>query len=413
MADHGPQTAGGCHLRSGAGRGNAPACHDVPNRALIAIAAALSFAFLACAPKTENVTRGTTPAGGDILVGEFGSLTGAQETFGTSTHDGIMMAIDEINEKGGVNGRKIKIITEDDESNPDEAANAVTKLISENKVVALLGEVASSASLAAAPIAQADHVPMITPSSTNPGVTKKGDCIFRMCFTDEEQGQALAEFIAKNLGARRVAMLTDVRSDDSKGLGRVFEQRYTKLGGRIVARASYTSDDSDFRPQLTSIKPSNPEVLFVPGYYTNIGPIARQARELGITVPLAGGAGWESPKLIEIGGKALDGCYYSNHYFVDDSAAIVRNFVDKYRQRFGVKPDSMAALGYDAARVLADAMRRAKKPDGSSLRDAIAATKNFPGVTGTITLGPDRNPVGKKVVIEEIRNGQLRRPPSL
>jgi branched-chain amino acid transport system substrate-binding protein len=373
---------------------------------LTTAAAVLALALTACTPKGEAGSE-AQGNGKEILVGEYGSLSGSEGTFGTSTHNGIMMAIDEVNTAGGINGRKIKVITEDDQSKQEEAANAVTKLISQDNVVALLGEVASSSSIAAAPIAQANKVPMITPSSTDPEVTKKGDYIFRMCFTDDYQGQALADYVAKQLGVKRVALLTDVKSDYSQGLARVFEQRYNADGGQIVARASYVKGDNDFRSQLTSIKPSNPEVLFVPGYFTDIGQIAQQARDLGITVPLVGGDGWESPKLIEIGGKALEGCYYSNHYFADGPAPAVRDFVNRYKQRFGGKPDSMAALGYDAARVLADAMKRAKKIDGPSIRDAIADTKNFQAVTGTITFGPDRNPIGKKFVIEEIRNGQL------
>lgn len=367
---------------------------------------ALALLVAACGPKSE--TGGTTPPGGrEILVGEYGSLTGSEATFGTSTHNGIMMAIDEINSNGGVHGRKIKIITEDDQSKAEEAANAVTKLISQNGVVAVLGEVASSSSLAAAPICQADKVPMITPSSTNDDVTKKGDYIFRVCFTDSYQGQALGRYVAQQLGVKRAAIITDVKSDYSQGLAKWFEQTFTQLGGQIVARASYAKGDSDFKAQLTEVKGSNPQVLFIPGYYTDIGQIAIQARDLGITAPLVGGDGWESPKLIEIGGKSLEGSYYSNHYFYGDPSPVVSDFVSKYKARYGETPDAMAALGYDAARVLADAMKRAKKIDGPDLRDAIAATKGFSGVTGSITLGPDRNAVGKKVVIEEIRNGQL------
>ncbi len=375
------------------------------NRILTLAAAVLALVFTACPPKGES--GGPASGGNDILIGEYGSLTGAQGTFGTSTHNGIMMAIDEVNGAGGINGRKIKVITEDDQSKQEDAANAVTKLISQNGVIALLGEVSSSSSIAAAPIAQRNKIPMISPSSTNPEVTRKGDYIFRMCFTDDYQGQALANFVVQQLGVKKVAMLTDVKGEYSQGLAHVFEQRFTQLGGQIVSRARYANGDSDFRSQLTSINLSNPQVLFVPGYYTDIGQIAQQARGLGIIVPLVGGDGWESPKLIEIGGKALDGCYYSNHYFANDPAPTVRNFVNKYKLRFGANPDSMAALGYDAARVLADAMKRAKRIDGPSIRDAIAATKDFPGTTGTITLGPDRNPIGKRLVIEEIRSGQL------
>jgi branched-chain amino acid transport system substrate-binding protein len=304
-----------------------------------------------------------------------------------------------------VNGRQVKVITEDDQSKADEAANAVTKLISQNNVVAVLGEVASSSSLAAAPICQSNQVPMITPSSTNERVTQVGDYIFRMCFIDPYQGEAMANFVSKQLGMKRAAVLIDVKSDYSTGLAANFERVFVANGGGIVGKQSYAQGDSDFRSQLTTLKSVNPEVIFVPGYYNDIGQIAIQARDLGMQMPLAGGDGWESPKLIEIGGKALEGCFYSNHYHVDDPSPAVRGFVQKYQERYGAKPDALAALGYDAARVLADAIGRAGTTDGPKLREAIAATQNFSGVTGNITLGPDRNPIGKKLVILEIKNG--------
>ena len=365
-----------------------------------------------CPPKGESGAAGGSGGGnGEILVGEFGSLTGAQATFGQSTHEGITLAMEEINAAGGINGRKVAVKTEDDQSKQEEAANAVTKLISQNNVVAILGEVASSASLAAAPICQSNKVPMITPSSTNDEVTKKGDYIFRMCFVDSYQGENQAKFAAKwcekNGKPKNVAILTDVKSDYSQGLGKVFTQTFTGLGGKVVATNSYSNGDSDFRSQLTAVKAANPSLIFVPGYYTDIGQIASQSRDLGITQPLLGGDGWESPKLIEIGGKALEGSFYTNHYFVGDPAPNVRDFVTKYEKRWGHKPDALAALGYDAMKVLGDAMKRAKKIEGASLRDAIAETKDVLGVTGRITLGPDRNPIGKKLVVEQIKDGQL------
>ena len=345
----------------------------------------------------------------EIVIGEYSSLTGSEATFGQSTHNGITLAFEEINAGGGVGGRKLRVIAEDDQSKADEAANAVSKLIASDNVKAIIGEVASSNTLAAAPICQSAHIPMITPSSTNPEVTRKGDYMFRMCFLDSYQGPVLARFVANDLHLRRVAVLTDVRSDYSRGLAEEFERVFKPLGGTIVAAQSYSKGDSDFKPQLTSIGAASPEIIFVPGYYNDVAPIAIQARELGIGVPLIGGDGWESPKLLEIGGKALEGCMYSNHYHSDDPAPIVRNFVQRYSHRFGARPDSIAALAYDAARVLADAIRRAgPKLDEKSLRDALAATRDFPGVTGTITFGTDRNPIGKKVVIEQIRNGQLK-----
>jgi len=377
---------------------------------LISIAV-LSFGLLGCPPKESGGNTTTAAGSGDILIGEYGSMTGPQATFGQSTHNGIMMAADEINAAGGINGRKIKVLSEDDQSKPEEAPNAVTKLISKDNVLAVLGEVASSASLAAAPICQSNKVPMITPSSTNPEVTKKGDYIFRICFTDSYQGEYQAVFADQwcttNGKPKSVAMLTDVKSDYSQGLKTVFTAKFTALGGQIAGTQGYAQGDSDFKSQLTAIKATNPSVLYVPGYYTDIGQIAIQARDLGITVPLLGGDGWESPKLIEIGGKALEGCFYTNHYFYGDPKPVVSTFVQKYKERYGQTPDSLAALGYDAMKTLADAMKRAAKLDGPSLRDAIAQTKGLVGVTGTINIDADRNATGKALVIEEIRNGQL------
>jgi len=369
----------------------------------------LAVALAGCPTKNETGGGGGNAAtnGGDLLIGEYGSLTGAQATFGQSTHNAIMMAMDEINAAGGVNGRKIKVLTEDDQSKSEEASTAVTKLISQNSVLAVLGEVASSNSIAGADVCQANKVPMITPSSTNPQVTKKGDYIFRVCFTDDYQGENIARYAATQLHIKRAAILTDVKNDYSTGLTSTIERVFTSLGGQIVGKSSYSNGDNDFHSQLASIRATNPEAIFVPGYYTDVGQIAIQARELGMKQPLLGGDGWESPKLIEIGGRALDGSMYTNHYFYADETPVVRNFVQRYKDRYGAIPDGMAALGYDAARVLADALKRAKKLDGASIRDAIAATRNFDGVTGTITIGPDRNAVGKKIIIEEVKNGQL------
>ena len=353
----------------------------------------------ACQPNNQS---------SEIVVGEFSSLTGTEATFGQSTHNGITLAFEEINAAGGIGGRKLRVITEDDQSKAEEAANAVTKLISSNQVAAIIGEVASSNSLAAAPICQSSKIPMISPSSTNPDVTKKGDYIFRMCFLDNYQGPVLARFTLNDLHFKRAAMLIDVRSDYSRGLAEAFEKVFTASGGTIVATQSFSKGDSDYRPQLTAIQAASPQIIFIPGYYNDVAPIAIQARDIGIRVPLLGGDGWESPKLLEIGGHSLEGCMYSNHYHSDDPTPAVREFVQKYQQRFGARPDSIAALAYDAARVLADGIRHAGPNfTNRSLRDALAATRNFPGVTGAITFDANRNPIGKKVAIEEIKNGQL------
>jgi len=273
-------------------------------------------------------------------------------------------------------------------------------------VVAMLGEVSSSRSLAAAPICQANGVPMISPSSTNPRVTQVGNYIFRVCFTDPFQAEVGARIAWEILKVKKVAILSDVRNDYSVGLQTFFRQHFKGYGGEVVAEQSYSEGDSDFRAQLTQIKSANPEAIYVPGYYTEVATIARQARELGITVPLIGGDGWDSPRLWEIGGEALNGCHFSNHYSVDDPSPAVQKFVADYRKRFNQVPDALAALGYDAARILADAMKRAGSPKGDKVRDALVQTKDFPGVTGTITINNERNAV-KPAVVLKIENGKF------
>jgi len=358
---------------------------------------ALAGAAAACAPGRSSK---------EIVVGEYGSLTGNTATFGQSTKNGSQMAFDEINKAGGLLGKPVKLIVEDDQSKPEEAATAVTKLINQNAVQAVLGEVASSRSLAAAPICQGARVPMVTPSSTNPKVTQVGDYIFRVCFTDIQQGEADAKFAAKSLKMKRAALLYDVRNDYSVGLRLVFAQKFKEFGGEIVAEQSYSEGDSDFRAQLTQLKSANPEVIYVPGYYTEVGTIARQSRDLGISAPLLGGDGWDSPRLWEIGGKALNGCYFSNHYSVDDPSPAVQKFVADYKAKYGATPDALAALGYDAAKILADAMTRANSSDGAKVRTALADTKGYAGVTGTITIDKDRNAV-KPVVMLKVQDGKF------
>ncbi len=351
---------------------------------------------------------------GEIPVGEYSSLTGTTATFGQSTHNAITMAFDEVNKAGGVLGKQVRDYVEDDQSKPEEAAIAATKLINQQHVVALLGEVASSRSLAAGPIAQSAGIPMISPSSTNPRVTKVGTCadkpaqcfVFRVCFIDPFQGKVMAKFAAKTLKVKRAAILVDVRNDYSVGLQTFFRDNFKQLGGEIVAEQSYSEGDSDFHAQLTQIKAANPEAIYVPGYYTEVGTISRQARELGITAPLLGGDGWDSPRLFEIGGEALNGCYISNHYSRDDPSPQIQKFVKDYSDRYKQAPDALAALGYDAAKILVDAIGRAGSTDGAKVRDALAQTKDFSGVTGKITIDADHNAV-KPAVILKIENGKF------
>jgi branched-chain amino acid transport system substrate-binding protein len=356
------------------------------------------FTGLACERRGNGVSNGGDT--GPILVGYYGDLSGRTSSFGQSTKNGVEMAADEINKAGGVNGRQIQIITEDDQGEPNKAATVVTKLINQDKVVALLGEVASSNTLAAAPKAQEAKVPMITPSSTNPAVTEVGDYIFRVCFIDPFQGEVMAKFAAQNLKAKRAAILYDFNADYSRGLYQFFKRSFTALGGEIVSEQSYTQGDRDFSGQLTQIRGANPDVIYVPGYYGEVGVIANQTKQLGIKAPLLGGDGWDAPQLWELGGAALDGDYISNHYSVDDPSPAIQKFVADYRERFKILPDALAALGYDSMKVLADAIRRAEGTNNVKLRDAIAQTKNFPGVTGAITIDSGRNAVKPAVVLK-------------
>jgi branched-chain amino acid transport system substrate-binding protein len=341
-----------------------------------------------------------------IKVGFYGALTGPTATFAISGKNGATLAVSEINAAGGVLGKPLLLLSEDDRGEASEAASAASKLITRDHVVALIGENASSRTLAAAPIAQTYKIPMISPSSTNVEVTKKGDYIFRVCFIDPYQGQALATFARRDLKAQTAALLVDARSDYSVGLAEAFRKSFEAAGGRIVDELKYTEGDSDFSAQLTALRPANPDVLVVPGYYTDAGLIARQARALGLSATLLGADGWDSPKLVEIGGAAMEGAYLSNHYSVDDPSPAVRKFVDAYKAKYGAEPDSIAALTYDATRMLADAIERAGSTEGKRIRDALASTKDFAGVTGTITMDADRNPV-KPAVILKVEGGRF------
>jgi len=361
--------------------------------AALAVLTALAFG---CAHKADDSV---------IRIGEFGAMTGDTATFGQTTHEGVQMAVEEINAAGGIKGKQIQLTTEDDQGRPEQASLVVEKLISDNQVHAVVGEVASSNSLAAAPIAQRHGVPMISPSSTNPKVTQQGDYIFRVCFIDPFQGKVAAKFAFGTLHAKTAAILRDQKSDYSLGLADVFSREFAAAGGQVVDDKAYTAGDVDFKAQLTGLREKKPDVIYVPGYYSEVGLIARQARGLGLKQPLLGGDGWESPELYKIGGAALEGSYFSNHSAPDSTEPVVRNFVSKYTARWGHAPGALAMLGYDAIKVLADAIKRAPDLGGKSLRDALARTKDFPGVTGVISMDANRDAV-KSAVILKIKDGK-------
>jgi branched-chain amino acid transport system substrate-binding protein len=355
---------------------------------LVCLTAAL--ALTACTKKNAN----------EIVIGHYGSMTGSEATFGQSTDQGVRLAIDEANAAGGIKGKKLKLITMDDQGKAEEAASVVTRMIEQEKVTALLGEVASSRSLAAAPIAQAKKIPMITPSSTNPKVTEVGDYIFRVCFIDPFQGTIMAKFAVENLKLKKVAILRDMKSDYSVGLADFFSQKLKELGGQVVAEASYQSGDVDFKAQLTQIKSKAPEVLYIPGYYTEVGLIARQARELGIKAVLMGGDGWDSEKLSEIGQDAINGAYFSNHYSNESKDPTAVDFAAKFKAKYNKVPDGLSAMGYDAAKVLIKAMESASELSPKAIRDELAKIKDFPGVTGKITIDEKRNATKSGVVVQ-------------
>jgi branched-chain amino acid transport system substrate-binding protein len=342
----------------------------------------------------------------EIAVGEFASLTGGSASFGQSSHKGTALAIEEVNAQGGVLGKKIKLITEDDQSQAGQPATIVRKLISQDKVVAVLGEVASSKSLEAAPICQQSKVPMISPASTNPKVTEVGDYVFRICFIDPFQGTVMSKF-ALSRGWKKVALLTDVKQDYSVGLAEFFVKHFTANGGEIVKEQKYSTGDKDFKAQLTSLKASKPDAVFVPGYYAEVALVARQAKLLGIKAPLLGGDGWVGDSLLKVAGNTLDGSFFSCHFSADDQSAMTQGFVSNYKAKYGAVPDDMAALGYDSAMILVGAIKAAGTTESDKLRQALAATQGHRGITGVISLDANRN-AQKPAVILTIGNGGFR-----
>lgn len=344
----------------------------------------------------------------EILIGEYESLTGAEATFGISSTNGLKLAVDEVNSSGGLLGKQIKLITYDDQCKPSEAATVVQKLINKDKVLAIIGEVASSRSKAGAQICQSSKIPMISPASTNPEVTAIGDYIFRVCFIDPFQATVMSKFALNSLKIKRVAVLQDVKNAYSTGLADFFIKQFKEMGGEIVEVQSYSSGDKDFKAQLTAIKSKNPEGVFIPGYYTDIGLIAIQAREIGITVALFGSDGWESEKLTEGKAKdALEGCFFSTHVSTEDPSPTIQNFITKYKAKYNIMPDAMSFLAYDAGMILFDAIKRAGSTEADKIKNELAGTKEFNGVSGKISLNEQRNAV-KPAVILEIKDGKFK-----
>ncbi len=340
----------------------------------------------------------------NVVVGGVAPLTGEAATFGASTKNGYDLAVSEWNAKGGVLGKQVQLVFADDKGDPAEGATVFTKLIEQDKACAILGTVMSKVSLAGAPICQSAKIPMIATASTNPKVTGVGNFVFRACFIDPFQGTVGAKFAFDDLKAKKAACLFDVGNDYTKGLSEFFKAKFTALGGEVVGFEGHATGTSDFKAQLTKVLAAKPDVLYVSDYYSDVAIIAKQARELGFKGPLVGGDGWDSPKLTEIAGPAIEGCFFTNHYAKEDKSPIVQEFVGKYTAKYKAAPDALAALAYDATNIMLDAISRAGSTDGAAIQGALVKT-DLKVVTGQVKFDGERNPV-KSAVIIELKGGQ-------
>lgn len=356
--------------------------------ALLFVASLLTFS---CTKKTEE---------NEILIGSYASVTGATASFGAYQLNGIMMAVEEINAKGGINGKKIKLINYDNKSDNDETLAVVNRLVTQDKVVALLGEATSGRSKIGAQIAQQNKIPMLSTSATNPDVTKVGNYIFRACFIDPFQGMVMAKFMTEHLKLKKAAIMRDIKSDYSVGLADNFAEKLKGMGGEIVADVSYQEGDIDFKSQLTSLKGKNPDVIFIPGYYNEVALIAKQVKELGLKQVLLGGDGWASPKLYELAKGAINGNYFSNHYSTESKDPKTVTFIKDYKEKYKEVPDAMAALAYDATYMMAEAIKNSKELTSENIRNELAKIKNFHGATGETMMNENRDAVKSATVVQ-------------
>jgi branched-chain amino acid transport system substrate-binding protein len=366
----------------------------------LVVAASIVFVCQSCSKK-EAV----------IKIGLVAPLTGDVKTFGESTRNGFMMAVDEANAQGGVDGKQIRTYISDDKNDPTEAANAGSKLINQDGAKLIVGSVSSKCSIPLSQICEDAGAVMITPTSTNPRVTVRDDgsrkeFIFRACFIDPFQGRVAAKFALENLGARTAAILYDVGNDYVKGLAEFFRDNFVEGGGQVLVYESYQKDDTDFSALLTKVKQAAPDILYIPDYYNKVGLISKQARQIGIESVLMGGDGWDSPEMIKIAGDAIDGGYFTNHYSPDDPRPEVQDWVRKYEARFGEKPDALATLGYDATVLLITAVKNAGSDDPVAVRDALQNIKGAKTVSGSITFDEWGNPIKSAVILKYTKTGQ-------
>lgn len=368
------------------------------------LVAALSTALLAgCGGEKKDSAAANADK---YVIGASFELTGNVANYGKSTLSGLKLAVDQVNKAGGVNGKQLVVVESDNKSEPAESGNSVTKLITQDKVVAVVGPATSGCVFAATPVVTSNKVPLIAPCATAPAITVDNgqvkEFIFRACFIDPFQGRVMAEFADKTLGVKNVAILHDASSDYSKGLAEVFEKTLNEKDGKVVAKEAFLSKDIDFKAALTKIKAANPEAIYIPGYYEEVAKIIKQTREIGLNVPLIGCDGWDSPKLVEIAGpEALNNTYFSSAFSVQDQTESVQKFIADYKAMYQKDPDIFCMQGYNAGLVLADALKRAGDgADGTKLAAAIAATKDLPVASGKLTYDKDHNPIISAIIIE-------------
>jgi branched-chain amino acid transport system substrate-binding protein len=358
------------------------------------------------------LAAGCSQAGGGdtIKIGVNYELSGKVASYGQSSVEGIELAIEQINEAGGVKGKKIELVKYDNKSEPSEATTLATRLMTQDKVVAVLGPATSGSFMATIPVANQNKVPVISGSATADIVTvdesgKVQEYAFRICFTDTQQGEGITKFALENLSAKKAVIILDSSSDYATGLADNFTRVFEEGGGTIVAKEAYVAGDTDFNAIITSIKNKEFDVIFIPGYYEEAGLIIKQARTQGIDVPILGADGFDSPVLLELAGaEALNNVYFSNHYSSADESAVVSDFIESFKKKYNKEPDAFNALGYDLARFVADALERVEKIDGESLKKALEETTNFDGVTGNFSVDENHNVV-KDIIVIELKDG--------
>lgn len=375
----------------------------------VAFILAVCLICASCSQTNVDQVNGVPPtvSGDRVRIGVFLSLTGATSAYGISALNAFKLASEEVNRAGGVTGRQVELVVADDHSNTSEVAGIVTKLIQQDKVQSLLAEPISTRAMVAAPIAQQHKVVMISPAAIKPELTMTGDYIFRACFTSPAEGEAIAAFATSRLKAKRAAIILDGKNDYAVVLAGFFSESFKKLGGDIVNQQNYEASDQDVAAQIKAINAVNPDVIFAPGFYSTAALVAREVKRQGSKAMLIGSDGWDSPDLLQGAGDAFDGVYFANHFWVGSSDPLVRKFVSDYTARFGVAPDAGSATAYDAARLLFDAIKRAGPADAVAIRDALATTANFPGVTGHITIDADRNALVPVYILRIEKGGKF------